>query len=84
MRREFIRYGLAQFRPLVGTLQILGALGLLVGLHWPWLGQSAAAGLALLMFLGMVTRIRIHDTWWQSIPAAFYMILNTWICLVGY
>jgi len=84
MHREFFRYGLAVFRPLVGTLQILGAAGLLVGFLIPGLGRLAAGGLALLMFLGVVTRIRIRDTFLQTTPAAFYCLLNAWICLVGY
>lgn len=84
MRREFLRYGLEGFRPLVGSLQLLGSAGLLMGIYLPLVGRAAAGGLAVLMLLGVITRLKIHDTWWQTTPAAFYMLLNTWIAVVGY
>ena len=41
MQADYRRYGLAGFSPLVGTLQLLGAAGLLVGFREPWVGQLA-------------------------------------------
>jgi hypothetical protein len=35
MRRDFERFGLSRLRTLVGTLEVLGALGLIVGQLWP-------------------------------------------------
>ncbi len=84
MRREYERYGLSGFRTLVGTSQLLGALGLLVGFHTPWVGQLAAGGLALLMLLGVAVRIRIKDTALQTLPAFAYMVLNAYLALAVY
>lgn len=81
MKREFARYGLARFRPLVGSLQLMGAVGLLVGLQLPWIGQLAAAGLAVLMLLGVGVRLKIKDTLLQTFPAFFYMLLNAYLCV---
>lgn len=64
---------------MVGTLQLAGAVGLLLGLQIPWLGKCAAGGLAFLMLLGVGVRIKIHDTVIQTIPAFFYMVLNVYI-----
>ena len=79
--REFKRYGLPHFRTLVGALQLAGAAGLLAGLHTPWVGQLAAAGLALLMLLGVGVRIKIKDTALQTQPALAYMLLNAYLAL---
>ena len=58
MKRDFERFGLSRFRTLTGTLEVLGALGLIVGQLWPPLVPLSAGGLALMMFVGVATRIR--------------------------
>lgn len=77
MQQEYVRYGVPQVRPLVGGLQIAGALGLLAGLALPLIGQLAAAGLTLLMFFGVRLRIRIKDSLLQMLPAIFYFALGS-------
>ena len=84
MRNEYDRYGLSKLRSLVGTLQILGAIGLIGGFYTPWIGQFSAAGLALLMLCGVILRIKIKDTFVQTLPAFAYMLLNAYILFVGY
>lgn len=84
MRGEFARYGLPRHRHLVGLLEILGAGGLLAGQRLPWLGQLAAAGLALLMVLGVGVRIRIKDSLLQTLPALAYLALNVYLCVAGF
>jgi hypothetical protein len=59
MRRDFERFGLSRLRTLVGTLEVLGALGLIVGQLWLPLVPFSAGGLALMMFVGVATRIRV-------------------------
>jgi hypothetical protein len=81
MKREFARYRLARQRVLVGALQLAAALGLLAGLSLPWLGQAAAAGLALMMLVGVVVRCRIKDSLVQMSPALLYMFLNAYLSL---
>jgi len=68
----------------VGILQVLGAIGLLVGLHTSWIGQFSAAGLALMMLCGVGVRIKIKDTVIQTIPAFAYMVLNAYLAFAGY
>lgn len=81
MKREFARYGLERFRVMTGTLQLLGAIGLLAGLQMPWIGRLAAAGLAVLMMLGVGVRLKIKDTPRKIFPAFFYMVLNACLSL---
>lgn len=79
MRREFQRYGLPKHRKLTGFLEIAGATGLLTGLFIPVLGMLAAFGLALLMLLGFLVRIKIRDGFLKSCPALLYFILNAYL-----
>jgi hypothetical protein len=84
MRSEFVRYGMPNQRNVVGLLQIMAACGLLAGTQVPWLGQSAAAGLALMMLVGVGVRIKIKDTFSQTLPALGYLALNTYLCIAAF
>jgi hypothetical protein len=64
---------------LIIILQFLGASGLLVGLKINIILIISSLGLALLMFLGLSVRIKLKDSLWISLPAFFYMSLNTYI-----
>lgn len=75
MVAEFQRYGLSKYRVLTGALQLLAAVGLLLGLKFPWIGGVAAAGLALQMACGLGVRIHLGDAWYYCLPAASYMII---------
>lgn len=79
---EFERFGLARFRVLTGVLEVLGALGLLVSYAIPALVPLAAGGLSLLMFLGVLTRVRLRDSLAQIFPAFALMVVNAY--LVGF
>ena len=84
MKLEYQRYGLTEFLKLTGTLQILGAMGLLVGSWSPPAGHFAAGGLALMMLLAVGVRIKIKDTRRQTLPAFAYMVLNTYLCYTAF
>ena len=84
MKQEFLRYRLAPQRMIVGALQWFAGIGLLVGMSHPWMGQLAAGGLALMMLIAVIVRIQIKDTILQTLPALFYLALNTYLCLVGF
>ena len=73
---EFARYGFADMRNLVGVLEILGGIGVLIGLRLPLLGAAAAAGLTTLMVLGLAVRLRLRDSLRQMFPAAALALVN--------
>ncbi len=75
-RGEFERYGMPSVRKMVGSAQLLGAFGVLLGLGYPPLGALAAAGLTLMMALGLVVRLKIRDAPRLMVPAASLSILN--------
>ena len=73
---EFKRWGLAHLRYITGSLEVLGALGLIVGQWIPWIGFLAAGGLSLLMLCGLFVRIRIKDSLLQTLPAVVYLVVS--------
>ncbi len=75
MKNEFKRYGLNRFRILVALLEILGALGLLLGLKWKILLVISSGGLGVLMLLGFLVRLKIRDGLWLSLPSFLYMTM---------
>jgi len=79
-----VRFGLASLRNLIGLLQICGALGLLAGLRFPLLGQTAAGGLALMMLLAILIRIKIHDGFLKTTPAVLYFLVNGYLALLAH
>lgn len=84
LKKEFVRYGFSNQRPLIGLLQICGALGLIAGSWVPLLGKAAAGGLALMMLAGVIVRISIRDTFLQTTPAILYLLVNTYLVFFAY
>lgn len=77
IKSEFQRFGLEKAGPFTAGLELLGAVGLLVGLKFYLILLISSAGLAILMLLGVAVRIKIKDSFWISLPALFFMILNS-------
>lgn len=79
MKSEFKRLDLERMGLLTITLELIGSIGLLVGLLYTPILLLASGGLALLMLLAILFRLKSKDTLWVSLPALFYMLLNTYI-----
>ena len=73
---EFKRYDLDKFRVLVGILQLLGSVGLFIGLFSENWAILASLGLAILMAFGFMVRIKIKDPFILAFPSLFYSLLN--------
>jgi hypothetical protein len=43
----------------------------------------SSGGLALLMFFGVIARLRVKDSLWVSLPALLYMGLNAFIFAIA-
>tara|TARA_B100000767_G_C19460704_1_gene407964 strand:- start:29 stop:286 length:258 start_codon:yes stop_codon:yes gene_type:complete len=83
MKEEFKRFGLEKMGLITIILQLLGATGLLVGLKFNLILSISSLGLAVLMMAGLLVRIKLKDSIWVSLPAFFYMGLNTYIFLTS-
>lgn len=79
MQNEFKRFELEKFTTLTGVLELLGGIGLLVGLKFGFILLISSGGLALLMLLGFGVRINVKDSLWLSFPSFFFMVLNLFI-----
>jgi uncharacterized membrane protein YphA (DoxX/SURF4 family) len=79
MVAEFERFGLSRFRRLTGSLEVLGAVGLLFGYFAPILVIAASGGLTVLMVLGLVTRYRARDPLVEALPALVLTLMNLYI-----
>jgi len=81
MKKEFKRFGLEKIGLLIIILQFMGATGLMLGLKFNPILTISSLGLTLLMLCGFIVRIKLKDSFWISLPAIFYMGLNTYIFL---
>jgi uncharacterized membrane protein YphA (DoxX/SURF4 family) len=81
MKVEFERFGLSRFRRATGALEVVGGVGLLVGLLVTEVLVLAAAGLAVLMLLGVIARIRVRDPLLEIVPAALLMVVNAYLAV---
>ena len=81
MVAEFNRYGLARLRLVTGLLQLAGSLGLVAGFYFPSFLLLSSGGLALMMFLGFLVRIRIRDPLLEALPALIFFGLNLYVFL---
>lgn len=83
MVAEFERFGLSRFRRMTGVLELLGAVGLAVGLFLPTITVVSAGGLFLLMVLGIAARVRVGDAVLETLPAVVLGVVNLFILLVA-
>ena len=82
MIEEFERYGVAQFRTLVGYLELLGGLGQIIGYYISTeLFLAASLGLATLMFMAIILRTKLRDPFLEIIPAAVLFVINAYLLL---
>ena len=81
MEEEFKRFGLPNISLFIAFSQLSGSIGLIFGLFHPIILIFSSAGLTTMMLIACLVRIRVKDTLLESLPALFYLILNTVILL---
>jgi uncharacterized membrane protein YphA (DoxX/SURF4 family) len=70
MKEEFATYGLPEWSVwVVGSLKIIFALGLLVGVFVPSLVDPSAIGLGMLMLGAFFMHLKVGDPFQRSVPA---------------
>jgi hypothetical protein len=79
MKLEFHRYGLSRYRQLTGYLEVLGGAGLIVGHYHHIILSISSAGLAVLMFLGVLVRLKSKDAMIEIAPAFILLTINVFI-----
>lgn len=76
MVSEYARWGYSNQRILLGCMQLLGGIGLLVGLTNSVLLSVASFLLTFMMITAVLVRIKIKDSLINMFPAVFYTGLN--------
>lgn len=61
--------------PVLAVLELLGALGLLIGIWVPWIGIAAAIGLALYFLGAVVAHLRMRAAAKEFAPALILAVL---------
>ena len=83
MKDEFKRFGLEKFGIMTAILELIGALGLLVGLGFNVVLLISSGGLTVLMLLGIIVRIKVKDRFIVLLPALIFMLLNLLIFFIN-
>ena len=78
---EYKRWVYPEQRILIGSLQLLGGIGLLLGLLFKPLIPLSSASLMLMMLTALGVRIKINDQPLLMLPALFYAIINLMILI---
>jgi putative oxidoreductase len=74
---NFRRFGYPQwFRVVTGSLEVLGGLGLLIGIWLPWLSALASAGLTLVMLGAVFTQVRTKEAWQKIVVPLVVGVLS--------
>lgn len=73
---EFSRWGIGNLRILVASFQMLGGIGLLLGMYNIWLLCLVSFFLTLMMIIAIIIRIRVRDSFLLTVPALMYALLS--------
>jgi uncharacterized membrane protein YphA (DoxX/SURF4 family) len=79
MVKDFQRFGIANVRTLTGVLEVSGGIDLLVGYKRLLALRTSSGGLALLMLIAFVIRVRFRDSFAELLPSLLLMLLNAYI-----
>ncbi|HBL38311.1 MAG TPA: hypothetical protein DDZ19_04390 [Flavobacteriales bacterium] len=77
MISEYERWGFKNQRIILSCCQLLGGLGLLIGLAQPLMLSVASFLLTCMMLAAVVIRMRIKERAVKMLPALLYVILNS-------
>jgi hypothetical protein len=76
MIMEFSRWGIGNLRILVASFQMLGGIGLLLGMYNIWVLCLVSFFLMLMMITAIIIRVRVRDSFLQTVPALMYTLLS--------
>ena len=76
MISEYSRWGFADQRKIIGFFQLLGGIGLLVGIKVNILLFITSLSFIIMMLFAIIVRIKIKDGIVETLPAITYLFLN--------
>lgn len=82
--KEFKQYGLSDLtRTIVGSIKIVLATLLIVGIWYPSMILIPALLMALLMLSAQYFHFKVHNPWHKYIPSLFLLLLCLFIAAVS-
>ena len=82
MKDEFRRWGFDKFRILISLIQLFSGITLLMSFFYPFLVIYCSLTFFIMMTGAIFVRIRIKDSFLDTIPALLYFILNAIIIYI--
>ena len=79
MISEYSRWGFADQRKIIGFFQLLGGIGLLIGIKVNILLFITSLSFIIMMLFAIIVRIKIKDGIVEILPAITYLFLNIMI-----
>ena len=76
MKSEYARWGYNNQRKIVGSLQLLGGIGLILGLQINVLLITTSFCFIMMMTMAIFIRIKIKDNITEILPAITYLFLS--------
>ena len=73
---EYERWGFSNHRKIIAILQISASFGLIIGLYYKYILSIVSFSLFLMMFVAMITRIKVNDSIIKTLPSVFYALVN--------
>ena len=79
MKKEFKRWGLENKRKTIASCQLIGGVGLFLGLELNTIMILSSAFLGVMMLVAIGVRIKIKDNISDILPALAYLVLSAMI-----
>ena len=79
MKKDFKRWGLENKRKTIACCQLVGGVGLLLGLEWNMILILSSAFLGVMMLVAIGVRIKVKDDISDILPAFAYLVLSVMI-----
>ena len=82
MKDEFSRWGVQKYRILISCVQLLSGFSLLLSFFYPFLVIYCSSIFLIMMMGAIFVRIRVKDSFLDTLPALLYFFLNTIIIYI--
>ena len=82
MKAEFSRWGFQKYRILISCIQFSSGFSLLLSFFYPFLVIYCSSIFFIMMLGAFFVRIRIKDSFLDTLPALLYLFLNAIIIYI--
>lgn len=70
------------FRIVTGIIQLIGAIGLVIGYWYPGIAAWAAVGIGVMMLIAVLSHVRVKHTLGKMFPAILNVLISAAVVLV--